>query len=119
MIATQMSLAVFIGLGILLPFLVDLVTKKLASGAVKSSVLLALSLIAGVLTEFLGALTADRPFDWSTAGYGAVTAFITGVAAFFGFLSPFGISGSSGIIQAAVPAGIGTAAVPPIESTQE
>lgn len=106
---SPLSLLVFVVVGLLLPLLVDLVTKRLASGAVKSTVLLALSLATGVLTTFLQALNAGQPFDWAAAGYGAAVTFVMGVVSFFGLTSSLGISGKDGMIQRAVPGGIGRA----------
>lgn len=80
----NLSLAVFAVVGLVLPFLVDLVTKKLASGALKQTVLLALSLVSGVLVAFLGSLNTGTSFDWYVAGTGALVTFITGVATFLG-----------------------------------
>ena len=81
---SNVSLVVFALVGLVLPFLVDLVTKKLASGAVKQTVLLVLSLVSGVLVAYLGALNSGTAFDWVVAGTGAFISFITGVATFLG-----------------------------------
>lgn len=104
---SPLSLLIFVVVGLLLPILVDLVTKRLASGAVKSSVLLALSLVTGLLTAFLHAVNAGVPFDWATALYGAAVTFVLGVVSFFGLTSSLGISGKDGAIQRALPGGIG------------
>lgn len=104
---SPLSLLVFVVVGLLLPLLVDLFTKREASAAVKSTVLLALSLVTGVLTDFLGALNSGSGFDWAAAGYGAATTFVLGVVSFFGLTSSLGISGKDGAIQRAVPGGIG------------
>src|SRR6476620_10347845 len=104
---SPLTLLIFVLVGLALPILVDLVTKRLASGAVKSSVLLALSLITGVLTEYLSALNAGQPFDWAAAGYGAAVTFVLGVVSFFGLTSSLGISGKDGAVQRALPGGIG------------
>lgn len=109
---SPLSLLVFVVVGLLLPLLVDLVTKRQASAAVKSTVLLALSLITGVLTDFLGALNTGQSFDWATALYGAAVTFVLGVVSFFGLTSSLGISGKDGAIQRAVPGGIGRAQDP-------
>lgn len=105
---SPLQLLVFVVVGLLLPLVVDLVTKRLASGALKSTVLLALSLVTGLLTEYLSALNSMQPFDWATALYGAATAFVLGVVSFFGLTSSLGISGKDGAIQRAVPGGIGS-----------
>jgi len=106
---SPLTLAVFVVVSFLLPLLVDLVTKRLASGALKSSVLLALSLITGVLTEYLAALNANQPFDWATALYAAAVSFVLGVVSFFGLAQPLGISGKDGVLQRVLPGGIGKA----------
>jgi len=105
-INSPLTLGVFVLVGLVLPVLVDLVTNQLASGAVKSIVLLALSLVSGLLTAFLQALNAGIPFDWATAGYGAAVTFVCGVVSFFGLTSPLGISGKDGAIQQAIPRGL-------------
>lgn len=104
---SPLSMLVFVVVGLVLPVIVDLVTKRLASGAVKSSVLLGLSLITGVLTAFLQSLNAAIPFDWAAAGYGAAVTFVFGVVSFFGLTSSLGISGKNGAIQQALPGGVG------------
>lgn len=104
---SPLTLLVFVLVGLVLPVVVDLVTKRLASGAVKSSVLLALSLITGVLTEFLASLNAGTVFDWAIALYGAAVTFVLGVVSFFGLTTSLGISGKDGSIQRAIPGGIG------------
>lgn len=81
---SNVSLVVFALIGLVLPFLVDLVTKKLASGALKQTVLLVLSLVSSVLVAYLGALNSGTSFDWVVAGTGAFISFITGVATFLG-----------------------------------
>lgn len=106
-INSPLTLLVFVIVGLVLPILVDLVTKRLASGAVKSTVLLALSLVTGVLTEFLASLNAGNDFDWPAAGYGAAVTFVLGVVSFFGLTSSLGISGKDGAVQRALPGGIG------------
>ena len=107
--SSPLSLLLFVVVGLLLPILVDLTTKRLASGAVKSSVLLLLSLVTGLLTEYLSALNGGQPFDWAVALYAAAMAFVLGVASFFGLTSSLGVSGKDGAIQRAVPGGIGRA----------
>lgn len=105
MVNSNISLLVFFAIGLVIPFLVDLVTKKLAAASVKASVLLALSLISGVLTQFLNATLAGGTFDWVTAGYGAAVAFITGTATFFGFTKPVGLSNATSNVLPSVGLG--------------
>jgi hypothetical protein len=48
--------------------------------------------------------------DWKSVGVAVLTIFVTAVASFFGFTKPARIAGSDGVIQAAVPGGLGKAA---------
>lgn len=77
---SDISLVVFAVVGLVIPFVVDLVTKQLASQALKQTVLLALSLISGVLIEFINTTSQGGVFDWHVAAIGALTTFVTGVA---------------------------------------
>jgi hypothetical protein len=99
---------------LVIPFVVDLVTHKLASGSLKQTVTLALSLVSGVLGEFSVAHASNADFNWQTAGYGALTTFITGVAVYRGLNQTKAI-GSDGIINKLIPGGlIGSAPVAPV-----
>lgn len=106
-VQSPLALAIFVVISLLLPILVDLATSRLASSGLKSSVLLLLSLITGLLTEFLTSLNNGTTYDWSTALYGAVISFVLGVASFFGLTQPLGVSGSGGAVQRTVPGGVG------------
>jgi hypothetical protein len=109
-INTPLGLLIFVLVGLLLPLLVDLITKRMSSSAVKSMVLLALSLITGALTEWLAAMNAGVTFDWVSAVYGAAISFVVGTVSFFGLTAPVGLSGFNGSIQKALPGGIGSTA---------
>jgi hypothetical protein len=91
-----------------LPILVALVTKRLASGAVKSLVLLFLSVITGWLTSLYA---TDGAFELKAAAVGVAVSFITAVGAHFGLLgsNALNITGKNGAIQTAVPGGLGSA----------
>lgn len=69
--------------GVLMPILVGVVTKANASAGLKASVLLFLELATGVMTEFFA---SPGGFDWRHALVNALAAFVTGVAAYYGFL---------------------------------
>lgn len=69
--------------GVLMPVLVGVVTKANASAGLKATVLLFLELATGVMTEFFA---SPGGFDWRHALVNALAAFITGVAAYYGFL---------------------------------
>jgi hypothetical protein len=118
-IVDNVSLLVFLAVGLIIPFLVDLVTHKLASGALKQTVTLALALSSGVLGEFSVAHASNADFNWQTAGYGALTTFITGVAVYRGLNQTKAI-GSEGIINKLIPGGlIGSAPVTPVTPVVE
>jgi hypothetical protein len=109
-IDTPLGLLIFVLVGLVLPLLVDLVTKRLSSSVVKSMTLLALSLITGVLTEWLAAMNQGVTFDWVSAVYGAAISFVVGTVSFFGLAAPIGLSGYNGAIQKHLPGGIGSTA---------
>lgn len=93
--------------GILIPLLVAVVTAKVSSPKVKSSVLLALSAVAGYLTTLLA---GNQEVDWKNVAVAILTIFVAAAASFFGFTKPAGLAGSDGVIQAKSPRGIGKAA---------
>ena len=98
-----LTFAVSVGL----PILVALVTKRLASGAVKSLVLLFLSVITGWLTSLYA---TGGTFELRAAVVGVAMSFITAVGAHFGLLgtNALNITGKNGAIQTHVPGGIGS-----------
>ena len=108
-IGTTISGAQWLNLAVnvLLPIVVALVTSRAASGSVKAVTLLALSAVSGLLTSWLAAAEAGAPFDISQAGFTVVTGFVVAVAAHFGAWKPAGVTGASGRVQLAVPAGVG------------
>lgn len=96
-----------VGINVLLPLLVALVTNQLASSGLKATLLLFLSAVSGFLVSWLDAVNGGVPFDWSQAVLTVLSGFIVAVASHFGLLSPLNITGSNGLIQAAVPQGVG------------
>lgn len=91
--------------GFILPMLTALVTKRVASGGVKAIVLLLLSIVAGFFTELQ---QHDGTFLlWPTVVNILVT-FATAVISHFGLLQPVGVTGANGVIQRAVPGGVGS-----------
>lgn len=75
--------------GVLLPILVALVTKANMSSRLRSITLLALTLVSGVLNEWL---STSGGFDWQHAIWASVTTFIIGVATLYGLWKPTGVS---------------------------
>lgn len=89
-----------------LPVLVALVTQRLASGAVKSLVLLFLSLVTGFATSLFA---TDGTFELKSAGVAFAVSFVTAVAAHFGLLGSNGLNltGKNGAVATALPSGVG------------
>lgn len=94
-------------LGVVLPALVALVTKQVASETVKSLMLVFLSGVAGVLTEWQDAMAAGVGMDWGNALWAAFQVFAVAVLTHFGLLKPMGVTGSDGAIQRKMPGGLG------------
>jgi hypothetical protein len=87
--------------GVVLPALVGLVTKELASSRFKNTVLLALSAASAVLIPLIGATT----FDVKAVLTSFATVFGTSTLTYLGIYKP---QGATAAIQAAVPGGIGS-----------
>lgn len=75
-------------LGTVLPILVGLVTKKVTSRSIKAVLLLALSAVAGFLTELINSAN----FVWQQALLSTLITFVTAVAMHFGLWQPTGVS---------------------------
>jgi hypothetical protein len=91
--------------GVLLPVVVAFITNRLAGGHVKALTLLFLNLIAAWLTELQ---RNGGTFQlWPTVS-ALLYMFGTGVLVHFGLLEPTKITGSDGVIQQAIPRGIGS-----------
>lgn len=95
---TATTIAVLVG--VVLPALVALVTKQVASPRVKSIALIALSAAAAVLTPLLGADAVDV----ETVFISFLTIFGTAILSYYGILKPTGITEG---IASKVPGGIG------------
>lgn len=90
-------------IGVVLPFVVSLVTAKVASGRVKAFALLVLSLLsASVVTA-----VADDSFSWNEVLNDAIVIWPTAILTHYGFWKPTSVTGSEGVINAVVPGGIG------------
>ena len=96
--------------GVLLPGVTALVTHRLAHAGVKALVLLFLSVLGGWLTQLQ---QEGGHFEvWSTIA-NILLAFATAVIAHYGILKPINLTGSTGIIQRGIPAGVGGRHVDP------
>jgi hypothetical protein len=74
--------------GVLIPIVVNIVTKEVASSAVKSILLLVLSAVAGLATVAIsgGGVITDAALT------NAAVTFVIAVASYYGFWKPTGIS---------------------------
>jgi hypothetical protein len=93
--------------GTVLPFLVALVTARLAWAGLKAIVLAVLAALAGLLNELYTASGVVADIDWSSAGANAVTTFLIAVGFHFGLWRPTNLTGVNGTVQQSAPAGIG------------
>lgn len=101
---TQYQGWIAILVGVVLPAVVALVTKELASSKFKNTVLLALSAVSAVVVPLAGATSLDlKQFATSF-----LTIFGTAVLAYVGVYKP---RGTTAAVQAAVPGGLGTTVV--------
>lgn len=107
--ASAISLAQWlnVGVNIVLPALVALVTARLAHPGLKAVVLLFLSAVSGFLTSWLDAENGAHLFVPSQVAFTVLTGFAVAVLAHFGLLSPLAITGRDGAIQTSVPSGLG------------
>jgi hypothetical protein len=85
-----------LGVNVLLPILVAVITTRAASGAIKALALLILSAASGFLIAWLDAVNHALAFDFSQAGFTAVTGLVVAIAGHFGFWKPVGATGSDG-----------------------
>lgn len=111
------ALLISLVIGIVIPFLVDIITKKLAGGPIKTLVLLLLSLITGALTELFTVLNNGgtwSDWDWQSALFLIIITFVSAVTSFFGALKPAGLAGANGAVQNAIPGGVGKVVAPPL-----
>lgn len=94
--------------GTVLPIITGVVTKELASGGIKATILALLSAVTGLVN---GAVNADGVFTQEALLAAAVT-WVTAVATYYGFLKPTGVSGK--VNAKALPA-VGVGSVPKSE----
>lgn len=91
-----------------LPMLVALVTRRMASSALKAVTLLFLTAVVGFTGELYDAVVNAAPFDFGTVAASWLLSFLVAVASHYGVLKPTGVTGSQGVIAKAVPGGIGS-----------
>jgi hypothetical protein len=84
-------------LAVVLPAVVALVTKTVTHSGTKALVLLALSIVSGVLTDVLA---QGGDWDLQTALGSAVGQFALAVVAHYGLLKPLNVTGSHSTLAA-------------------
>lgn len=78
--------------GVILPVLVGIVTKKLTSPAVQAVLLAFFAAVSGFLSQWLAAINGGAPFSWQVAAFTWLMTFVTAVATHYGFWKPTGVS---------------------------
>lgn len=86
MVITSLPLVLSILVGSVLPLLVNLVTKDVASSALKAVLLAGLAAVTGVLTPLTQA--GANHYDWRNIVVSVGLAWVTAVATHFGFYKP-------------------------------
>ena len=81
-------------IGVFLPLLVGLVTKKVTSERTKAVLLAALSAVSGFATEYAQSLGVGT-FDWYPALLTSLATFLMAVGLHYGFWKPTGAADSA------------------------
>jgi len=79
-------------LPVLLPILVGLVTTRVTDSGKKATLLLALSVVSALITEWVNAAVLEVTYNLGQGLLLAFITFVTGVALHYGLLKPTGIS---------------------------
>lgn len=98
---TSLLIAAAVGGGI--PWLTGLVAARRAPGWLKAGFTVLLNLTSGVLVE----VGSSGGYDWQHAALYVIEGYVVATAAHYGLWKPAGVTGSAGVIQRAVPAGLG------------
>lgn len=88
-----------------IPFVVDLVTKRFANADLKAGVVAVLAILAAVVQELVQT-GADVTLNGLASKF--VTALVTSFVFHQYVWKPVGVTGDEGVIQKAVPAGVGS-----------
>lgn len=99
---TQDVVAIAAGLSILTPLVVQLLAHAKASAQTKALIALAVSTGVGVVVQYL----ALPHWSWAAVGTAVLAAEVTTVGAHLGGWKPLGVTGSTGLIAAKLPAGV-------------
>ena len=100
-VTTPLGLLLVAVVSFVIPFLVDLITKKFAASGIKSFVLLALSLINGLIMEWINSINNNVAWDWQQAVTTALLTLIISGSAFFTVLKPAKLAGADGVLATA------------------
>ena len=79
-------------LPVLLPILVGLVTTRVTDSGKKATLLLALSVVSALITEWVNAAVNNVSYNLGQGLLLAFITFVTGVALHYGLLKPTGVS---------------------------
>lgn len=88
----DIATTVQLGLTVVLPILVGLVTTRVTSSGAKAWLLAGLTLLTSLLTELARAVSAGEVYDLGVALQLAVPAFAISVATHYGLWKPAGVS---------------------------
>lgn len=91
----QLALLLNFVVAILFPLIVGLFTKFTTSDAVKAVALVTISILSGLVSQYLAALTSHTTFDWFTAVLAALGAWVIAVASHFGVWKPTGVTAAA------------------------
>lgn len=78
--------------GILIPILTGLISKKVASGGLKSILTLVLSVLVSVIATLVA--SDGHGFAWHPFATAFISTFVVAIASYYGFWKPTGLAGS-------------------------
>lgn len=73
---------------VVLPLIVGLVTRRMTHPGVKAVLLLALTAVTQLFTQWLDAINTSAVWDWKTVVWGIVLGFVISVVTHFGLWKP-------------------------------
>lgn len=92
---SQLVILINFVIAIVFPLLVGLFTKLSTSDSVKAIALATISILSGLLSQFVESLVTQHSFDWFTAVIAALGAWVIAVASHFGVWKPTGASAAA------------------------
>lgn len=82
---------VTIGIGVIAPIVIGLITKVSTSATVKAVLLAAVAALVGVGQGFIDT-PSGTPWVWQVAVFNGVLAYVVAVSTYFGLIKPTGVS---------------------------